>query len=75
MTKSVIEPFYKKLGARIRRHREANGISQATLGRALKPKVTRACIANMEAGNQRVLAHTLAKLADVLAVDLEDLLF
>lgn len=36
--------------------------------------MTRASIANIEAGKQRVLAHTLVQLADALEVELSDLL-
>jgi transcriptional regulator with XRE-family HTH domain len=39
------------------------------LGAALQPKVTRASIANIEAGKQRVLTHTLVQLADALGID------
>lgn len=40
----------------------------------LDPKMTRASIANIETGRQRILAHTLVALADALACDVADLL-
>ena len=49
-------------------------MSQESLGLALKPQVTRASIANIEAGKQRILTHTLVQLAEVLDVDLSALL-
>lgn len=69
-----VEPFYTEVGLRIQAHRNQNGMSQEQLGRKLEPPVTRASIANIEAGKQRVLAHTLVQLADALEVELRDLL-
>ncbi len=48
-------------------------MTQADVGRALTPKVTRASIANIEAGSQRLLAHTLAQLSSCLEVSFENL--
>jgi DNA-binding XRE family transcriptional regulator len=70
----VIEKFYKQLGKKVRRVRESHGLSQAMVGKALKPPMTRASIANIESGLQRCMLHTLVQLADVLAVDVEELL-
>ena len=39
----------------------------------LNPAVTRASIANIETGKQRILAHTLFQLANALEVDLADI--
>jgi len=70
-----VEPFYVELGRRIRELREnARKISQAQLGRRLEHRLTRASIANIEAANQRVLAHTLYEVAKALKVDISELL-
>jgi transcriptional regulator with XRE-family HTH domain len=69
-----VEPFYSEVGLRIQALRNQNGMSQEQLGRRLDPPVTRASIANIEAGKQRVLAHTLVQLAEVLDVELSALL-
>jgi len=52
----------------------ALGLSQRTLGGRLDPPVTRASIANLEAGKQRVLVHTLVQLSTVLGLNVTDLL-
>jgi transcriptional regulator with XRE-family HTH domain len=70
---ATTEPFYGELGARVREWRVRRGMTQGDLGTRLTPPVTRASIANLEVGKQRVLAHTLAQLADVLGVGIGDL--
>jgi transcriptional regulator with XRE-family HTH domain len=70
----TIEPFYKEIGRKIQARRGELRISQETLGLSLEPQVTRASIANIEAGKQRILAHTLVQLADVLGTDLSRLI-
>ena len=69
-----IEGFYETLGATIRRHRLERGLTQSELAARLAPAVTRASIANLELGQQRVLSHTLVQLADALDVPVTDLL-
>jgi transcriptional regulator with XRE-family HTH domain len=69
-----IEPFYFSFGRLLREAREQIGLSQEQLGARLTPKMTRASIANMESGKQRVLAKTLVDLAEALAVDVVKLL-
>lgn len=69
-----VEPFYTEVGQRIQALRNENGMSQEQLGRQLIPPVTRASIANIESGKQRVLAHTLVQLAEALKVELGALL-
>lgn len=71
--KAGIEAFYTELGRRIQHFRTQRSLTQEQLGRALKPQVTRASIANLETGKQRVLAHTLVQLAQALEVPLQDL--
>ena len=70
---AVTEPFYGQLGARVRDWRLRRGLTQGELGTRLTPPVTRASIANIEVGKQRVLAHTLAQLAGILDVAIDDL--
>jgi transcriptional regulator with XRE-family HTH domain len=67
-----IEPFYKDLGVRIQQLRSAKKLSQEQLAQRLDPAMTRASIANIETGKQRVLAHTLVQIAAVLEVEIAD---
>ena len=65
--------FYRELGRRIRALRTEHGLTQAGLGLRLEPPVTRAAIANVENGKQRVLAHTLVQLAQIFRVEIKSL--
>jgi transcriptional regulator with XRE-family HTH domain len=69
-----IEPFYLEVGRIVQAKRNENGMSQEYLGQQLDPKVTRASIANIEAGKQRVLSHTLVQLSKALGVNIVELL-
>lgn len=69
-----VEPFYSDLGRRLHDARMRRGLSQDALARRLSPPVTRAAIANMELGKQRVLTHVLAQIAQVLDVPPAELL-
>jgi transcriptional regulator with XRE-family HTH domain len=71
---SMVEPFYVEVGRRIQKLRSDKKLSQAALGRLLIPQVTRASIANIEMGKQRILAHTLVQLAEALETQLTNLL-
>lgn len=53
--------------------RVQRGLSQEALAKRLAPQVTRAAIANMELGKQRVLTHVLAQIAQVLEIFPADL--
>jgi len=66
--------FYVPLGRRVQDLRKAKGLTQEELGSRITPPVTRASIANIEAGKQGVLAHTLVQLARALEVAAQDLL-
>jgi transcriptional regulator with XRE-family HTH domain len=57
----------------VRRRRDALGMKQQEVGALLNPPMTRASIANIEAGKQRVLAHTLVELANILKVTVDEL--
>lgn len=69
-----IEPFYRELGAKLHGFREERKMTQAQLGLVLNPPATRASIANIENGKQRVLVHTLVQLAEALDVEIKELL-
>ena len=69
-----IEGIYPKLGRRIQQLRVGRHFTQEQLGAQLQPPVTRASIANIETGKQRLLVHTLLQLAHLLAVSVEELL-
>ena len=55
---------YRELGRSIRRHRTAAGVTQARL--AAMAGISRASVANIEAGRQQVLVHHLYAIADAL---------
>jgi transcriptional regulator with XRE-family HTH domain len=69
-----VEPFYVELGRRIQQLRQKRGLTQDELGRLLEPTVTRASIANIECGKQRVMAHTIVQLVTALETDLTTLI-
>lgn len=58
------EAIYGNLGRRIKERREALGMSQEVLSVSLGQ--TRASIANIEAGRQRVMLHDVPALARAL---------
>lgn len=62
------------LGRRLRAARLERQLTQQALGRELSPPMTRAAVANMEAGQQRVLVHTLLQLAAALQLEPAELL-
>jgi transcriptional regulator with XRE-family HTH domain len=69
-----IEPFYEVLGSRIQEVRGQKKMTQARLGFSLTPPSTRASIANIENGKQRVLVHTLVQFARAMGVSVQSLL-
>lgn len=71
--KTKPEEFYGLLGQRVRTLRQQKALTQEQLGNRLTPTVTRASIANIETGKQRVLAHTLIQLSRALDVSVDDL--
>jgi transcriptional regulator with XRE-family HTH domain len=70
-----IEPFYADLGRRIYARRTSIGMTQEKLAQSLTPPTTRASIANLEAGKQRVLLHTFIQISQALGLSASDLLF
>ena len=69
-----IEAFYEALGSNIQDARDRLKMTQAQLGLTLVPPSTRASIANIENGKQRVLVHTLVQLARTLETKVEKLI-
>ena len=69
---AAIDRFYADVGLRVRRARLESGLTQDDLARSLL--LARSSVANLEAGRQRVPAHTLLLAAHALHVALGDLL-
>jgi transcriptional regulator with XRE-family HTH domain len=69
-----IEPFYTLLARRIRDLRISRGITQEELGSRLTPPMKRTSVVNIESGKQRIYAHTLIEIAQILGAPLEDIL-
>lgn len=73
-TKNMVEEeagYYRELGQRIQRARIAKGLTQEGLASAVG--LTRTSVVNIEKGRQKVLAHTLVRLARSLHVGIENL--
>lgn len=65
--KTILEPVYRQIGAKIQSIRETLGWTQHDL--AKKVRLTRASIANIEAGNQRLLLHNVSDFAQAFGVE------
>lgn len=68
----MTSPIYAALGARIRARRKKLGMIQMDLSRKLK--ISRASVANIETGRQRVLLCMVFDIAKALRVRPADLL-
>ena len=66
------ESFYVDVGKLICAARKKQKMTQESLGNAIS--LTRTSITNIERGRQKLLLHTLAKIADVLGVAIAQLL-
>src|SRR5262245_66476690 len=64
--------LYSQLGQLVQRHRERLGLNQVEVARAIG--LSRASIANIETGRQRIPIHHLYRLARALRVDVHALL-
>ena len=62
----LVEPVYRQFGAKVEAMRAVMAITQADL--AKKVKLTRASIANIEAGKQRILLADVEKFAEALGM-------
>jgi transcriptional regulator with XRE-family HTH domain len=71
---TIEDEFYRALGFAIRRQRRALDLTQDELGKVLQPRLTRASIANIESGKQRLLVHRLVDIADALSVRVSKLI-
>jgi transcriptional regulator with XRE-family HTH domain len=71
---AATDAFYQALGRRVQSLRKKRRLTQEQLGARLSPQVTRASIANIESGKQRVYAHSLAQIADALDVVVDELI-
>lgn len=67
-----MEPIYKTIGSIIRRRRRRLELPQTKLAAQLG--ISRATLANIETGRQRVLVHHLYAFADALDLKLTELL-
>jgi transcriptional regulator with XRE-family HTH domain len=67
-----VEPLYKTLGALIRSQRRSVDMAQKVL--ANRVGLSRATLANIETGRQRVLVHQLYAIAEALGISPLDLL-
>lgn len=64
--------FYAEIGRRVRLARERIGLTQDSL--ATQVMLSRTSVTNIERGRQKVLAHTICRLAGALNVPASDLL-
>lgn len=64
--------IYPQIGDAIRSRRKHLSLTQDKLATALQ--ISRASLANIEAGRQKVLVHHLYDIADALHLDVKDLL-
>lgn len=64
--------LYEQLGRLVRQHRERLSMSQSTLAEAIA--LSRASVANIEAGRQQVSLHHVYRLAGALGVEVAMLL-
>jgi transcriptional regulator with XRE-family HTH domain len=71
---TVLEDVYPAIGRRIQQKRRECELTQEQIGRLLVPPVTRASVANIETGKQRLLVHTWLQLAAIFDVGPEALL-
>lgn len=67
-----LKTFYLQVGANIQKARKRQGLNQDGLAQAVQ--LTRSSIANIEAGRQRALIHTVVLIAQVLDVEIGELL-
>ena len=67
-----VPSLYKRLGTTIKAQRRARGLTQQQLAKQLG--ISRASLANVETGRQRVLIHQLYELADQLSINIQELL-
>src|SRR5205807_1101281 len=69
---TAIARFYKLLGARIARLRSSARLTQAELAERIGS--ARTSVTNLERGRQQMPLHQLLRIAEVLQVDLKELI-
>ena len=69
---AAVEPCYRHIGQVMRAARNARRMNQETLAMLLG--LTRASIANIETGRQRVMMHDLPGIAEALKLRVRDLI-
>lgn len=67
-----IEPVYRLIGAKVEQMRTLLGWTQADL--AMRIGLTRASIANLETGRQRIMLHDVCKIAEAFQTTPKQLL-
>lgn len=67
-----VPSLYRRIGTTIKDRRQQLGVTQQQL--AILLGISRASLANIETGRQRMLVHQLYRLADKLDLQLQDLL-
>lgn len=67
-----LDDFYSALGSQIRRKRVDAELTQEQLADALA--LNRTSVTNIEKGKQRILLHTFVQIAEILKMDLTDLM-
>ena len=68
----VIDPFYRRLGARIRERRRAKKITQEAM--AAHMGLTRTSIVNIEKGRQHLAVHQLVRISNLIGCAPGDLI-
>lgn len=68
-----IEGVYLTIGRRLAKARADSGLTQAQVGMRLRPRQTRASVANIEAAKQRIMVHTLVQMSKLYGVAVERL--
>ncbi|MEC3978136.1 helix-turn-helix domain-containing protein [Amycolatopsis sp. H20-H5] len=65
-TDDAVDQLYVTIGGNIKEARRDAKVTQADLGKRLR--LTRSSIANIEAGRQRVMIHSIMQIAEELSV-------
>lgn len=71
-SKMIESELYKELGRLVRQHRERLGMTQDALAQSIE--LSRASVANIETGRQKIPLHQLYRLARALKVEAGTLL-
>lgn len=72
MLKNLVKPYYSDIGKKISNLRNQLKLTQKQL--AIKVEISRATLANIEAGKQSVYIHILHRIANELGVEIIELI-